>query len=75
MIIDPPDDLYDVPGWQTAVDKCKGIRDRVDADFYDYLLGTLQEGLRFAMTGPVAPTNHGNIRERIAAARAANNQA
>ena len=70
MIVDPPDNLHDVAGWQEAVGELKAARDRVPAELYDALMASLVEGLRYAETVDAAPTTHGNIRDRIKAARA-----
>lgn len=70
MIVDPPDNLHDVAGWQEAVDELKAARDRVPADLYDALMASLVDGLRYAETAVIAPTTHGNMRDRIRAARA-----
>lgn len=73
MIVDPPDDLHDVAGWQSCVEVLKGARPSLPADLYDSMMATLVEGVRYAMTVEEAPTIHGSIRERIMAARATNN--
>lgn len=67
VIIEPPENPYNVAGWRECIARLRTYRERMDPDEYDMMLTSFAMGLAEAMDGPPQPSPgpRMSIRERI----------